>query len=223
MAQIVILPGWMQTSLDWKQTIESLPQHKCTVIDLPGFGITPLTSSDWGVPEYAEYVLSIILSKKYTDVILIGHSFGGRIAAHLASQKPAWLKALVLYGAPCLYRPLAKTKFLIKLAKLAKKIGLKGKGFIKNPELADADNKGMGTVFRKIVGFDQTSSLTSISIPTLLLWGKYDPEAPLRIGEEIHTLIPQNTLEVIDDAGHHLHLTHPYLFYAKITHFIENL
>jgi pimeloyl-ACP methyl ester carboxylesterase len=55
-----------------------------TAIDLPGFGSEKLINDTWGVPEYADWVISQISDRE--DVILLGHSFGGRIT--VASKHP---------------------------------------------------------------------------------------------------------------------------------------
>ncbi|MER3521617.1 MAG: hypothetical protein C4317_05245 [Acidimicrobiia bacterium] len=46
------------------------------------------------------------------------------------------------------------------------------------------------------------SELQQISIPTLILWGKYDRLIPLRNGEELASLIKGARLVVLDRAGH---------------------
>lgn len=222
MRTLVILPGWGQATGDWTVAASNFTDVKTVIIELPGFGDTPLLDENWGIPEYAAYVLTKIEDLNATDIILLGHSFGGRIASYLASQKPTWLKALILYGAPCIYRPALKTKLLVRLAKVAKKLGFSSK-LSRNTELQEADNKGMGKIFRKTISFDQTTLLPNIEVPTLLLWGENDTEAPLRIGKEIHTLIPNNKLEIIDNAGHNLHIDNQYIFYGKIKNFLETL
>jgi pimeloyl-ACP methyl ester carboxylesterase len=166
-------------------------------------------------------VLAKIERLNRDDIILLGHSFGGRIAAHLAAQKPRWLKALILYGAPCIYRPSVKTKILNRMAKVAKKLGF-SKKLSKNKELLDADKEGLGKIFRKAISFDQTKTLPQIEVETLLLWGNDDTEAPLRLAHEIHTLIPHNQLEIIDNAGHNLHTNNPNIFYGKLKKFISS-
>jgi len=50
---------------------------------------------------------------------------------------------------------------------------------------------------------DEVQSLYStITTPTLILWGREDSWIPLGRGEELHGMIPGSVLRVIDDAGH---------------------
>lgn len=184
------------------------------VFDLPGFGEEPLIDAGWGVPEYALWVEKKIedLNLKEKSVIVLGHSFGGRIAGYLASKNPVWLKGLILYGSPSLYRPDKKIKFKIRVAKLLKKLGFSRR----------SDGK-MYPIFKNVVMFDQTKYLPNIKIPTLLVWGENDTEVPLRIAKEVNALIPGSRLVTIENAGHNAHLDNPNLFYGTIKKFINGL
>lgn len=47
-----------------------------------------------------------------------------------------------------------------------------------------------------------TARYASITVPTLLLWGREDRIIPLAVGERLHRAIPRSTLCVLDDCGH---------------------
>ncbi len=44
--------------------------------------------------------------------------------------------------------------------------------------------------------------LSSVTAPTLLIWGRDDPFIPLPVGETLHRTIPGSRLAVIPDTGH---------------------
>ena len=46
------------------------------------------------------------------------------------------------------------------------------------------------------------ASASTITAPTLILWGRADKVIPLKVGELLHQLLPNSTLEVIDECGH---------------------
>ena len=199
------------------------------LLDLPGFGAEPLVSDTWGVPEYAIWAKEKIAALRgEDDIILLGHSFGGRVAGLIASERPSWLKALILYAAPCLYRPRASTRAKVVAAKLLKRLGLKNmvggaKGKYDNEELQQADAAGLGAIFRKIVVFDETALLPKIAVSTLLLWGGKDNYPPLTVGREMRALISGSTLRIMEHEGHNAHLENPTLFYGIIKQFLKNL
>lgn len=67
-----------------------------------------------------------------------------------------------------------------------------------------ADNAIIATA-RQILPEDLdglTSRYGSIKVPTLLIWGKEDIIVPLRIGELLHSGIPESRLVVLDKCGH---------------------
>jgi len=214
----IILHGWGHNAQLWQGLADKLPDT--VAIDLPGFGDELLVKDDWGIPQYADWVQEKI--KKNNHAILIGHSFGGRVAAEIASKQSKNLKALVLAGAPCLYRPTKKTKLKIKLYKSLKTFLPENTHKIFYSE----DLKFAGElkkIFRKVVVYDQTRKLKKINVPTLLIWGENDDQAPLRIAEEMSYLIPNSELKIIEKAGHNAFLEKPNLFFGWANEFIKNI
>lgn len=224
---LVILHGWGQDKTFWDGVFpngeSSFSVH---LLDLPGFGTEPLISSAWGIPEYATWVAEWIEARHLTNVVLLGHSFGGRIAGQLASQQPSWLKALVLYGAPNIYRPSAEVVLKKRLAGMMGPLkNLIPSQLKKRWQAKDYLDVGseLRPVYQRIVQNDQISTLGRIKVPTLLLWGEIDGEVPLRIAKELERLIQGSQLIVLPHAGHSAHLESPYLFYGTIKKFIESL
>lgn len=221
MHKVVILHGWGQNKELWQDIINKFQAEDVIAIDLPGFGKEPLADPEWGIPEYADWVKNKIEQLNTQDVILLGHSFGGRISSFIASENPNWLKGLILYGAPCIYRPSNQVKNKIRIYKLLKKLGLKRKS--NNSELNSADKQGLGKIFRKVVNFDQTQILPKINAPTLLVWGENDTEVPVRIAKEINSLINNSKLVILQNSDHNVHLENPNIFYGTIKTFIDSI
>jgi pimeloyl-ACP methyl ester carboxylesterase len=230
---LIIVPGWMHTSREWATAAAQLPEWDVQVVDLPGFGVVPLISKDWGVPEYASFVIENIKYKvenieQGTKLILLGHSFGGRVLAHIYGKQKELAPhadALILYAAPCLHRPRVKIRAKNILARMAKKIGIARilSDSLKPYDLRQATDSGLDEIFKRSVGYDQAESLKNISVPTHLLWGSNDMSAPLRIAEEMHTLIPHSTLTILPNEGHNIHLDNPTLFYGTLRKILMNI
>ena len=231
MHTVVILHGWGQNKTFWAGAFTGVSDVSIIIFDLPGFGAEPLPrdGADWGIPHYAAWVREKIEKEKLDGVVLLGHSFGGRIAAHLAGERPSWLAALILYGAPCVYRPSFSVRIKKKIARLAKVFskffgrmsGLSG-GYRGNPELTEAEHGGRGGIFRRVVGYDQAEALKKITVPTLIIWGEKDAVVPLRIAHEMSRLVSGSRLEVLPGLGHNAHIENPNLFYGVAKKFIEN-
>lgn len=225
--KLFILHGWGQNKNNWEDFVGKFPEYNPEALDLPGFGEEPLVSTEWGVPEYAQWVREQIESSDIgvKNVILLGHSFGGRISAYLASQNPEWLKGLILCGAPCLYRPSQKLLLRIKAYKLAKKV--LPSPFVRlifyTPSLNKAESNNLNNIFRKVVPFDQTEALPQIQVPTLIFWGELDEQVPLDIAEEMNNLIPNSTLIVAPGSGHQAMQESPYLAYGTVKNFLQEI
>jgi pimeloyl-ACP methyl ester carboxylesterase len=221
-SSLVILPGWGHDAGSWEAFAERFQERKLRVLELPGFGREPLVSASWGVAEYAAWVDEQLSDEPPGSVVLLGHSFGGRVAAYLASSHPQWLSRLVLYGAPLLYRPDAQTRMRIAFAKFLKPVlqPIIPKAAYQSDELAWAEAHGMGTIFRNVVGFDQSTYLPRIEVPTLMLWGADDSEAPVPIARAAARLIPHALFLLLPGVGHNAHLERPELFYGTVAKFL---
>lgn len=227
--KLIILHGWGHNKTYWEGFIKQAQAFSyipVEAIDLPGFGDEPLISADWGIPEYAEWVNRKIAetTNPGDKVILLGHSFGGRISSYIAAHNPEWLRALILYGAPSLYRPDAATARKIAVYKTLKRIVPSSmREHFYSEDLKESREVGMEQIFRNVVTFDQTAELPHIKVPTILIWGEHDDAVPLRIAQEMNHLIPNSTLRVIPDMGHNAHLENPVLFHGMVRNFIQNL
>jgi pimeloyl-ACP methyl ester carboxylesterase len=118
MKKLIILHGWGQHAKIWDPFVSQIGDIiETQAWDLPGFGKEPLVSDEWGVPEYADWVVEKVDEEfaAGTEIILLGHSFGGRVSSWIASQNPDWLSGLILSGSPSIYRPSFGLKFRIRL------------------------------------------------------------------------------------------------------------
>jgi len=222
--RIIILHGWGHSAALWRPIADRLSHFGVVETwDLPGFGAEPLVSAAWGIADYADWV-SKKIGESSDEIVLIGHSFGGRVASLLASRKLSYLRAIVLIGAPCIYRPSMTIRLKSAIASIVKPIVPASiRRMLITEDLRSAEDSGVGRVFRNAVTNDQTDSLPMISVPTLLLWGENDDAAPVSIAKEIQTLIPGSILSVLPGLGHNVHIDNPMLTYGAIERFLETL
>ena len=145
---------------------------------------------------------------------LVGHSFGGRISVRLASRYPEIVESTVLIGAHGLKRerPLheeLRGRWIRLLVSAAKRIdGLTGSRIFAHyfaATFGSVDYKSAGDLRKtlvKTVNEDLSSEAKSITTPTLLLWGKDDPQAPVDIAHNYHQLIHGSELHIFPHKGH---------------------
>lgn len=221
---ILLLHGWGQNKEAWESIRPLLEQNfKVIALDLPGFGKEKKPSSNWTIQNYSQWLVKKVETLEIKNLILIGFSFGGRIAAYTASRNPKWLKGLVLIGTPGLYRPTIKTKLKIGAYKTYKKFlpkSVLSKTLSKEDISARSSN--LGEIRYNAITFDQTKYLPQIKVPTIIIAGKHDEQVSLKISEEMNDLIENSKLEVFN-TNHYIFNKKPLLVYGKIKTFIKNL
>ncbi|GIW59123.1 MAG: alpha/beta hydrolase [Patescibacteria group bacterium] len=237
---VVILHGWNHSSTTWEAAHQFLDpdRYQLTIPDLPGFGQNQSVPDNWNIPEYAKWATTYIEKEvlkspkkdfyELNSVVLLGHSFGGRITSYIAAQNPAWLQKIILYAAPLLYRPTIHTRIKILTYKLGKILTFNSKilreyiAHAHHAELHHADQQNMGQIYRQVVNFDQTELLPKIKVPTHIIIGTNDHEVRLHIARESHQLISGSQLHELIGEGHNIHLDHPNLFYGLIRRILSN-
>jgi pimeloyl-ACP methyl ester carboxylesterase len=233
--QLLILPGWEGSKISWKNFI-NLAQNDFEVycLDLPCFGQELCPHEVWGVAEYAEFVRQKIKELHLNKPILLGHSFGGQIAAYLAANGSTEFSRLILSGASAIRPKRSFKRFIFSLmAKvgkiffslpLVKNLTAPAQKFLYR--LADSPDYGQTSgikreIFKKIIRQDLTEELKSIKTPTLIVWGTLDSYLPLKTGKKIAELINGSKLEVIAGGKHGLHLQMPEKLYGIVKNFID--
>lgn len=206
---VVALHGWARDSSDWNQTLRT---HDAVALNLPGFGTTPPPDDAWGSPEYADLTLDAVTGVVTEPFVLVGHSFGGRVAVHVAAKRPDLVSALVLTGVP-LHRTGAPRKppLAFRVAKKLHAANLISSEVMDRyrDKFGSPDYRATSGVMRRIfvtlVNEDYASAIETVSaagIPTYLVWGENDTEAPPAVAARVHDEIAGSTLRIVPDAGH---------------------
>lgn len=229
---ILFLHGWRSQKEVWQGTFDALlkehPEFCIVTLDLPGFGSSSLPQGDWKVGDYAELVAKFIKKMELKDLVLVGHSFGGRVAVKLASVRTDLIKKLVLVDAAGfvmqkakkdalklaakIVKPLFKPKFMQGLRKKIYK-SLGAEDYVETPELRQ--------VYLNAVNEDLTPSLKRILQPTLIVFGEADTDTPVEYGKQMNGLIQNSKLQIIKNAGHFSFLDKPNEFVNLLNDFIN--
>ncbi|MEU6127782.1 alpha/beta hydrolase [Saccharopolyspora sp. NPDC047091] len=96
---VVLVHGLRGTHHGLEPIVARLHRGTAVVPDLPGFGDSgPMTGRAHDVPGYADAIIELIehLGGRERPVVLLGHSFGSVVAAHVASRDPELVERLVL-------------------------------------------------------------------------------------------------------------------------------
>lgn len=88
----------LSSNLDsWKKNIKGLRSDFRTIsIDLPGYGKSSRSKTDYSLAEYAGMLINVVDQLNLKNVILVGHSMGGQIAMHSVIENPDAFEKLIL-------------------------------------------------------------------------------------------------------------------------------
>jgi len=190
---IIILHGWGSNKNLMKQTFSPyMDGFRHIYIDLPGFG-NSTCCCEMTTPDVARMVELFMIHINASKDIIVGHSFGGKVAVALDP------KVLVLLSSAGIYVPKSlKIKAKIALFKTLKRVGLSKFRSLFIAEDAKELNEYMYQTFKNVVNEDFSDEFAKYEGKALVCWGKADTATPLSSGKKIDALIEDSTLEVYE-------------------------
>lgn len=222
--KLLLLHGW-GCSRSLMQPVADLLQDQFRILipDLPGHGESGRPPEPWGVPEYAGFLLQFLRETDFFDCHVIAHSFGCRLAAWLAADRPCPFDKMIFTGAAGIRpKPSAEAqkraetyRKLKQICELTKRIPLM-ENAAKNWEDKlrrkfgsrdyNALDDEMRKTFVKVINQDLLGLYEKFQPSTLLIWGSDDTETPLWMGQEMAKRIPDAGLVTLEGGSHFAYL-----------------
>ena len=197
---IILLHGWGQNI----EMMKPLGDYFCdrfriTILDLPGFGESDEPKNTWTIDDYELMLEDFIKELKIKKPIVIGHSFGGRLAIRYSARNP--IEKLVLFGSPCI-RIQEALPLKVRILKSMKKLpGMDKIGEYMKQYIGSRDYKAASPVMRQtlveVVNEDLSHYAKEIEEPTLLIWGQNDTEAPVAEAKELEKIMIDAALIIL--------------------------
>lgn len=204
---IVLLHGWGQNIEMMKPLGDCFSDKRITILDFPGFGSSEEPTNAYTIYDYVEILEELLKKLKINNPIIMGHSFGGRVAIVYASRNE--VSKLVLFGAPCIrtYKKSIKEQMLKKAKKLPgmDKIGEFAKKYIGSTDYRNA-TPVMRETLVNVVNENLEEYAKKISCPTLLIWGTLDTEAPIEDAEKLEAVLKDGALIKLEGFTHYAYL-----------------
>ena len=219
---IVLLHGWGQNIEMMKPIGDNLAGNfRITIIDFPGFGESEEPSEAWNISDYSNMLELLVKELKIKKPIVMGHSFGGRVAIRYSANNP--IEKLVLFGSPCV-RLQQKQPLKVRVLKKLKTLpGMDKFGEFMKKYIGSRDYKAASPMMRQIlvntVNEDLSAYASQIEEPTLLIWGDNDTEAPIEEAKMLEKIMPDAALIVLpgthyaylENLGQILNILHSFL------------
>ncbi|MFM1953405.1 MAG: hypothetical protein RL187_614 [Actinomycetota bacterium] len=202
--RVIALHGWGRTGADFATILKG---HAGLAVHLPGFGPASPPQTAWTTADYAANLAGALGDSP--PVVVVGHSFGGRIAVRLAAQFPHLVSHLVLTGVPLTrLKPASKPKLAFRVIRALRKAGVVPETVLERAreKYGSADYRSAQGVMREIlvgaVAEDYLDDAKKVSVPVTLVWGEHDRPAPLEVAQKSLEFFPHATLRVVSGASH---------------------
>lgn len=224
--KIFFLHGLGGNIYNWAYQIKYFSEsYQVIALELPGHGRSPGKGATT-ISEYTGLLRGFFEAMHLNDVILVGHSMGGAIALDYAIKYQDSLKALGLVATGAKFE--ISTQTLIKMKDNIESIfGALDKA---KEKMKDIDERLVTNDVNVMMGdvvaarkFNVTSQLSTIQIPTLVVYGTEDPLIQISMAEYLRDHIPGAQLELIKGAGHMVMVEYPKEFNTILEQFVINL
>jgi 3-oxoadipate enol-lactonase len=239
---LVFLHGIGGAARAWRRQVETFGDRYRTIAwDMPGYGgSAPLPTVS--IAALADALQDFLRQIGATKPILVGHSIGGMIVQQLLATSPDMAGAVVLaqtspaFGKPdgewqksfidARLGPLDRGETMVSLApSLVKEL------VGDNPDasgvqialecMAAVPQATYRATMLALLGFDQRSALKNIAVPTLVLSGSKDNNAPAPMMAKMASYISQATYVELEGVGHLANLERPDVFNAALDQFLK--
>jgi pimeloyl-ACP methyl ester carboxylesterase len=236
MLPIIILHGWNLSGEKFSPLSDLLKLHKYPVFspDLPGFGNNYELKKTLTLDDYVKFLQLYISKLGCEKVILIGHSFGGRVAIKYSVKNPEKVTLLFLTGVPGL-PPVRKMKvmFFLIISKVGKYIfkfpllspfeAIFRKYLYKGARAGDY-YKASGLLkktFLNVINEDLIGYMKKLTVKTVLIWGKDDHTVSYKIAVKMSKLMTRSTLHVTEGENHRYPYSSPIKFYSIMKRYLS--
>ncbi len=243
---LLLLHGFGSSLQTWDVWAEKLDKkYRVIRLDLPGFGLTgPSPSDDYSELNDLNTLTRFVDSLGITDLSVVGHSMGGKIAWTFAAAHAERVKALVLmapdgfpqpeaigtkpYAMPAIMGVMKYSlpKYFVRksiepafvdLNELDDKLVNRYHDMLRAPGVRAAIlSRANQTIYT-----DPVPRLKQIKAPTLLIWGEEDKMIPSSNAKSYAAVLENSETVLIPKLGHLLHEEHAEMGLAKVTEFLD--
>ena len=239
---LVFLHGIGGAARAWRGQIEAFgDRYRAMAWDMPGYGgSAPLPSVS--IATLADALQDFLKEVGATRPILVGHSIGGMIVQQWLTKHPDVAAAVVLaQTSPAFGKadgdwqkefigarlgPLDRGETMASLAPTLVKELVGDNADVRGMELARdcmaaVPEASYRASMLALLGFDRRNALKDIAVPTLVLSGSRDKNAPAPMMAKMATYIPSASYVELEGAGHLVNLERPAAFNAALDSFLK--
>lgn len=225
---VVLLHAFPCTAQMWQPQAAALRAagHRVILVDLPGFGGSPLPDGDPSLTTVADAVLATLDDLGVAECVLGGISLGGYVTMAMLAKRPGIARSVVLCDTKATADGEAARENRERLALLVENSPADTGRILEQAVLpgllGDTTRSERPDVLRAVGGWldeasaasvawyqramaarpDSTDVLAGLAVPGLVLWGEEDALSPMSEQEIMLDALADGWLSVIDGAGH---------------------
>lgn len=241
---MIILHGLFGQSDNWNSLAKQFGENGFEVFtaDQRNHGLSP-HSDEWNYQVMSDDLHELIIDNKLKNVILIGHSMGGKTVMHYTLQHPEMVDKLVVADiAPRYYPP--HLQAVVKGLKAVDFNVVKTRKEVENILSQYIDDFGTKQFLLKNIYWKESGMLdwrfnlkviteqmenvgkelsfeNSVDVPSLFIRGEKSDYITDEDMDRIHDLFPRSMLETIAGAGHWVHAEKPKEFFECVMRFVK--
>jgi 3-oxoadipate enol-lactonase len=239
---LVFLHGIGGAARAWRGQLSTFSdRYRAIAWDMPGYGgSAPLPAVS--IAALADALHDFLQQVGATKPIIVGHSIGGMIVQQLLAKNPLIASAVVLaqtspaFGKPdgdwqksfidARLGPLDHGETLVSLAPSLVKELVGDDPDVSGMELARdcmacVPEATYRATMLALMGFDLRSALKDIAVPTLVLSGSKDNNAPAPMMAKMANYIPSAKYVELEGVGHLANVERPGAFNAALDRFLK--
>jgi pimeloyl-ACP methyl ester carboxylesterase len=240
---VLMLHGIGGGHLSFAPQVETLASsgYRAVAWDMPGYGHSaPI--EPYNFKGLAQSCIQLIEGLQCGDVTLVGHSMGGMVAQEVMARRPELVNRLVLCGtSPSFGKPDGEwqREFIAQrtapldagrsMAELADVLVPRMVGPGSLPEgvrlaavcMSQVPPSTYRRALEAMVTFDRRANLPLIRVPTLVVAGEHDRNAPPPVMKKMADAIPNATFLEMHGIGHLQNLEAPDDFDALLLNFLS--
>jgi len=211
--------------------------------NMPGYGASPLPD-DMQFDELGNSVNTLFDQLGVTHAHVLGHSIGGMVAQQFIAENPERVRSLILSAtSPAFGKNDGEFQKKFIAARLGaldagKSMSDIADGIVDTLTGDDPDPRGVAiardcmrrvpeatyrAAMHCLVTFDRRDNLARIHVPTLLVAGENDGNAPAAMMEKMSGYINGAQYQRIDGAGHLANLERPAVFNQILRSFLNSV
>lgn len=233
---VFLLHGWGANKELFNDIFETIAQkYNVVSFDFPGMGKSDEPKEPWNVSQYADLTIEFIKNFKPKKVILIGHSFGGRVILKMFEQELPFEITKIIFVSSAGIKRKRTLKNHIKILSfkagkfvlgnpLMKKISPDAISKYKNKHGSE-DYKNASAVMKgtlvNVLSEDLSHLLYKVDVPSLLFWGENDTATPISDAYIFEKRIKNAGLVKVKNAGHYAFLEKKVLFNEVVRSFLD--